>query len=345
MAAFDHRGGLIRHLAGSGIEVGPGHNPLVKSNTWLAVRYVDRWEPNRNAELFPELDGATFPMPDLVLDLDRDGLKPVAGESEDFIVASHVLEHLANPLRAISEFHRVLRPGGTLLILLPDRRRTFDKDRPPTGLDHVVAEFEAGVTEVDDEHIIEFLTNTGGADEELEAMATDPEQRTTVLERHRSRSIHVHCWTIEEFVQILRYSIEEMGNRWQFVDGLSTDEQGPDAIEFGLVLRRSSTGISPAQLGQLFAESFEQWIAATEHALAQRRAVEEHISQLKAAVQYLQARLEPAEAAAAQLEPAQRALGALDRDMQTLLATKTFRYTTRLRHLYGRVRRVLTRSP
>src|SRR5215472_14663353 len=64
METFDLHGGLSRHLVGSGIEVGPGHHPLVESNRWLTVRYLDRWEPERNAELFPELEGATFPKPD-----------------------------------------------------------------------------------------------------------------------------------------------------------------------------------------------------------------------------------------------------------------------------------------
>ncbi len=328
METSDLRGGLTRHLVGSGIEVGPGHHPLVESNRWLAVRYLDRWEPDRNAELFPELGGATFTKPDLVVDLNRDALEPLASESEDFIVCSHVLEHLANPLRAIDDFHRVLRPGGTLLILLPDRRRTFDRDRLPTELAHVVADFEAGEVEVDDEHIIEFLTNTGSLPESLRDVVTDPQRRASVLDRHRDRSIHVHCWTMEEFVPVIEYAVEALDNRWMFVDGLATEEQGAESIEFGLVLRRSPVDLPPADLAKLFSESFQQWRASHELALRQRQATE-----------HLEARLAAAEATAARVEQAEQALSARDREIQELRATKTFRYTTGLRKLYGRLRR------
>ncbi len=329
MATPDHRCAFTRHLVGSGLEVGPGHSPLVESTGSLTVRYVDRWEPERNAELFFELEGATFPQPDLILDLNRDALKPVASESEDFIVCSHVLEHLANPLRAIHDFHRVLRPGGILLILLPDRRRTFDKDRPPTELEHVVADFEAGVVEVDDDHIVEFLTNIVDP-ETLNAIKTDPERLEENFQVHRNRSIHVHCWTLEEFVPVIQHSIEALSNQWLFLDGISTEEQAPHAIEFGLLLRRSPVDLPPAEVARLFTESFEQWHAGRELLRQERRASEVTAAQLESTQQAL--------------ELTQQALSTLDQEMQALLATKTFRYTTRLRQLYGRVRQALARS-
>lgn len=44
---------------------------------------------------------------------------PFADNSFDEIYASHVLEHLANPLDAIMECHRILKPGGRLTIRVP----------------------------------------------------------------------------------------------------------------------------------------------------------------------------------------------------------------------------------
>jgi hypothetical protein len=283
------------------------------------------------------LEGETFAKPDLIVDLNRDALGPVAANSEDFVVASHVLEHLANPLRVIDDCHRVLRPGGTLLILLPDRRRTFDKDRRPTPLEHVVADFEGGTIEVDDEHIIEFLTNTGTDPEVLKAIATDPRHREAVLAPHRDRSIHVHCWTLEQFVPVIEYSIEALANQWLFVDGFLTEEQGEESIEFGLVLRRSPIDLPPAEVAKLFSESFQSWHANRQLALQQP---EVQVTQLDATIDHLQARLAAAEASAARVDAVEAQLAAVDRDMQALLATKTVRYTSRLRKLYGRLRRM-----
>jgi SAM-dependent methyltransferase len=224
------RRSLARHLHGSGLELGPGHEPF-PTPTGVAVRYVDRWTPDDNHTLFPELGAVTFPLPDVVADLDRDRLGAVADASVDFVIASHVLEHLADPLGMIDETHRVLRDGGVLLILLPDRRATFDAARPPTSLDHLVAEHAAGVTEVSDEHIIEFVA------------ATEPDRGPLTpgeIDLHRRRSIHVHCWAEDEFVSVVSYGVGQLGHRWRFVDGLRTGAPGSVGIEFGAVLRKDA---------------------------------------------------------------------------------------------------------
>lgn len=38
----------------------------------------------------------------------------------DLVIASEVIEHLIEPGRAVAEFHRVLRPGGHVLITVPN---------------------------------------------------------------------------------------------------------------------------------------------------------------------------------------------------------------------------------
>lgn len=340
MEEHECRRTLTRHLVGSGIEVGPGHAPLVASGLGLAVRYLDRWEPEANAELFPELEGATFPEPDLILDLDKDGLQPIASESEDFIVCSHVLEHLANPIRALSEFHRVLRPGGLLLILLPDRTKTFDKDRPPTSLDHLVTEFREGVVEIDDHHLKEFLTQTEVGEKALSAIGMDPARRHEIHDLQRKRSIHVHCWTLDEFIPVVTFCTEELGNRWEFVDGLTTEEQGPHAIEFGFVLRRSISDIESADLAKVFSESFRQWVSRRRLQNQERHLAAERASQLGDQVLQLSAETDQARG---DLAAARQTIVHLEDELRAVFATKTFRYTRRLRNTYGRIRAARSR--
>jgi SAM-dependent methyltransferase len=45
---------------------------------------------------------------------------PLADNSCDFILFSHVLEHLYAPVLALSECYRMLKPGGTLLLWVPN---------------------------------------------------------------------------------------------------------------------------------------------------------------------------------------------------------------------------------
>ena len=196
-----YRGGWSRTALARYLE-GRGHRDRRRPQALAPSRArerASRWStggPPRSAgALFPELgEGARFSDPDVVCDMDRDGLAPFADASLDFVIASQILEHLANPLRVLDEIHRVLRPGGVVLLLLPDRRRTFDHARPATGVDHVVAEYEAGVTEVDDAHIEEFVTHTGPLTDFGDI------SRSEEIELHRKRSIHVHSWHEEDFL-------------------------------------------------------------------------------------------------------------------------------------------------
>ena len=231
---------LARHLVGEGIELGPGHSPFPLPFPGTVVRYVDRWEPDANRGLFPELGDAAFPMPDVVADLDVDRLGPIASESADFVIASHVLEHMANPLAILGEIHRVLRRGGVGLILLPDRTRTFDRAREATPLAHLVAEHEADVTTVSDVHVEDFLRGVGEWDENWSA-----DERSQHLHLHLQRSIHVHCWTQDEFPDVLVHSIEHQGMAWELVDAVFVQDV-TDSIEFGYVLRRALDDCSPS---------------------------------------------------------------------------------------------------
>jgi len=251
---------LARHLRGSGVELGPGHNPLPLPYTGTEVQYVDRWEPDENSRLCAELGpDAQFPKPDVIANLDTDRLSAVPTDSQDYVVASHLLEHLAEPLGILADISRVLRPGGTLLLLLPDRRRTFDLGREPTPLAHLVAEHAAGVSEVSDEHLLEWIAHVSDR--------TDwtPEQRTSDFDLHRRRSIHVHCWTQEEFDQVLVHTIASMGAPWELVELLRVEDV-PASIEFGYVLRKAPQALPP----DVAADRLRQVIAAEGAARAAR---------------------------------------------------------------------------
>jgi SAM-dependent methyltransferase len=204
----------------------------------VQVSLVDQWVPQDSRALFYELDDTVaFPEPDIVANLDVDRLRAVDSSSQDFVIASHILEHMAEPIGMLVDIHRVLRSGGLLLALLPDRRRTFDRTRFGTGIDHVVAEYKAGTTVVDDDHIVEFIQHADHLMRRQEG--TEPEPLTDeLIEAHRLRSIHAHCWNEDEFVDMLLYCARELQVGLSLLDGFSA-RAGRGGWEFGFVLQKA----------------------------------------------------------------------------------------------------------
>lgn len=120
-------------------------NDLRRSRRWHRLAYIIRALPPRVAELIGRLElapnasvldygcaempyrdlfapsvrfeGADIPgNPQATIVLERDGSLPVPDRSFDAVISTQVLEHVADPARYLSECHRVLRPGGRLLL-------------------------------------------------------------------------------------------------------------------------------------------------------------------------------------------------------------------------------------
>lgn len=65
----------------------------------------------------------------------------LAGDSYDLIFASHTLEHLRNPLRALLSWDRVLAPGGNLLLIVPWRNGMYDRYRQPSNFQTLLQDY------------------------------------------------------------------------------------------------------------------------------------------------------------------------------------------------------------
>jgi SAM-dependent methyltransferase len=123
---------------------------------------------------------------------DATRLESIEDATYDFLLASHILEHVANPIKALKEWHRVLRPGGSLLVLLPNKKHTFDHRRPYTSLAHLIADFEANTHEDDLTHLEEILS--------LHDLKMDPpagtleEFRIRSLKNFENRALHHHVF-------------------------------------------------------------------------------------------------------------------------------------------------------
>jgi SAM-dependent methyltransferase len=89
-----------RYFVGSGLDVGGGPDPL-----------------SLYRELFPKMRGvATFDREDG----NAETLDGIEDASLDFVHASHTLEHMSDPASALAHWFRVVKPGGHLIVTVPD---------------------------------------------------------------------------------------------------------------------------------------------------------------------------------------------------------------------------------
>ncbi len=97
---------LGRHISGRTLDVGCGSKPyeqLYDSTEYVGLEYdTPQNRAGKKADHF--YDGETFPFGD--------------GEF-DSVVANEVFEHVFNPNRFLDEVHRVLKPGGMVLMTMP----------------------------------------------------------------------------------------------------------------------------------------------------------------------------------------------------------------------------------
>jgi SAM-dependent methyltransferase len=212
-----------RHLAGSGLEIGALHMPL-KVPAHTSVRYVDRFEVPALRAHYPELADFDLVTPDIVTD--GETLAGGPDGTVDFVIANHMIEHCEDPIGTIGNHLRVLRPGGTLYMAVPDCRLTFDRDRDVTQLAHLLADRGDGPEWSRRGHYEEWARFVDAVDpSEIAARATQLEAQ--------SYSIHFHVWTPAAFLEMLVHCRTTLGLP------LEVDALERNGHEFIVILRRS----------------------------------------------------------------------------------------------------------
>jgi SAM-dependent methyltransferase len=124
-------------------------------------------------------------------------------EKYDFVLSSNVIEHIANPLKAVREWINVLKPGGVIVIVAPKKESNFDHRRAITDFSHLIRDFENNIGEDDLTHLPEIL--------ELHDLPLDPPAGTLQqftarsLKNIENRCLHHHVFDLDLLLRIYEY--------------------------------------------------------------------------------------------------------------------------------------------
>ena len=113
---------------GLGLEIGPSFNPLAPKKDGFNVQIVDhvcaeelRVKYQGHGTKFKEIEEVDY--------IWKGGpLTVLIGQDQcyDWIIASHVIEHIPDLISFLSECEKLLKPTGVLSLVIPDKRYCFD---------------------------------------------------------------------------------------------------------------------------------------------------------------------------------------------------------------------------
>ena len=197
-----------------GAEIGPLDRPLVRrsdagSGGVIYVDHCDTTELRRRWESDPNVDEAKIEV-DAVWRSNplRESIAAVVGADVrlDYVIASHVIEHVPNLVGWLQELSAVLKERGSLRLAVPDKRYTFDILRNTTTLAEVFDGYVRQRKVPSSSRVLDFALNSVEVDcqkawrnrldlASLRHMYTHEQAIRLAQDAEHNGTYHdVHCW-------------------------------------------------------------------------------------------------------------------------------------------------------
>lgn len=266
-----------------GVEIGPLDRPILRRDLGWRALFADHADTAALRAKYADDAGVrteALAAIDLVWDAERglDRLLEAHGPA-DYVVASHVVEHVPDLLGWLSALRRVLRPGGEIRLVVPDKRFCFDCHRAESTLADVLAAAVARPTAPPLPRIADQFLHVVEADAAAIWAGRPPPPPVVDAGRWRwaegvcravlasGRYQDVHCWvfTPARFCRLMgelcAFGALDLGC------SLFRDTE-PDGLEFLVGLRRPAAAGPAADPAADPAAAVAGWQAAAARALA-----------------------------------------------------------------------------
>lgn len=152
-----------------GVELGPLNRPLIRREDG-EVLYADHRSTEDLRAKYAGHDLVIGPKAQPIVEVDlvleHQSLAQALGDRApvDYIVASHVIEHIPDPIGWLTELAGVLREDGVIFLVVPDKRFTFDFRRAPSTTGDLVAHHIAAAKLASPAQIFEYVARVTEVD-------------------------------------------------------------------------------------------------------------------------------------------------------------------------------------
>jgi hypothetical protein len=142
------------------LEIGPLDSPLIQKGE-ADITYVDRADTETLREKFASHPAVSI---EQIVGIDaiwgEQTLRDTVGKDRrfDYVLASHVVEHVPDLVGWLQELTDILRNNGEIRLAVPDKRYTFDHLRRETRLADVLATYVVRARVPQPQQILDFQT-------------------------------------------------------------------------------------------------------------------------------------------------------------------------------------------
>jgi predicted SAM-dependent methyltransferase len=193
---------------GAGLEIGPSHNPIAPKSKGFNVHILDHASA---ADLRSKYQGHSVNLNNIE-DVDfvwsGEPLHELIGKTGcyDWIIASHVIEHVPNLISYLQQCEKLLKPDGILSLVIPDKRYCFDYFSSSSSSGNILDAFTEKRVRPSHGQIFDHISNAskrqgniawgldglGGADELVHTFTEA--QAHWIHSLSTTDYIDVHCW-------------------------------------------------------------------------------------------------------------------------------------------------------
>jgi len=152
-----------------GLELGPLHSPIFTKQE-ANISYLDYASTEDLREKYKDdkIVGNISNIVDVDFILKKGSiLNSIKNRKFDYIVGSHVIEHVPDLLGWLNEIFEALKPEGVLMLAIPDKRYTFDINRNTTTTGQVLGNYYSKLKVPSVEQVVDY---------ELESIEVDSGQ-------------------------------------------------------------------------------------------------------------------------------------------------------------------------
>ena len=207
-----------------GIEIGALDRPIVNSSA-ATILFADhastedlrkKYKDDNNVNLLEIVDV------DIVLG-DKNLAQSLGKQTEvDYVIASHVIEHVPDIISWLQDISNILRDDGILSLVIPDKRFTFDYFRENTTAGELIESYLSKSTRPSTKQVFDFFSTSikldtvqrwnGKLDEaqltKLHSLSLAEKKSKDNLENEEYVDIHCTVYTPKSFFQLIEVLFE-----------------------------------------------------------------------------------------------------------------------------------------